>query len=287
MAEVGLTTSKLQWVVFSPSLYASHWRSKLYDLAAVANVSVWDDPKQESSACDFGIVLTDDLSRALSCADQPDCLTAVALPPVIDLQSCGDDAEVNACVEALSARINAIYAFPSHVDLDRAEVISIPGLPTFASEEILKKQVRPMKPREAALQQALGVFTQGECVWSPPLFTYDKRNDLSGPETGHLDVTGRPRFLVSGPYITMPVGTWRAQVSLSFDDDVSHRRFRIDWGGVETYASHEFCPGQSGRFDITLEHHWAESSPAELRIIVLEGVFHGHLLFEGAVISRL
>lgn len=282
-----MTASKLHWIVVSPSLAAPAWCAKFHEQAESANISVWDDHALHASTLEHGIVLTDDLTLAVSLGVQRDHLTVVALQPFIDLEGCATDAEVNARVEVVSRRIAAAYAVSDRIVDAPGHSVRVEGLAAFEAAEVRRLPHRVVTQREAALQKALCIFTQNECAWSQALFTYDQRNGLSGPQTGRLDVTGRPRFLVTGPYINMPAGTWQAKITLSFDHDVSNRRFRIDWGGIEAYASYEFCPGRSGKFDITLEHFWTEPGPAELRILVLEGVFHGDVIFGGAVVSRV
>lgn len=282
-----MTASKLHWIVLSPSLAAPAWGAKFHEQAESANISVWNGHALHAPPLDRGIVLTDDLTLAVSSGVQQDHLTVVALQPFIDLEGCATDTEVNARVEAVSRLIAAAYAFSDRIVDAPGHSVSVEALPAFEAADVRRLPHRVVTQREAALQQALCIFTQSECVWSQAVFTYDQRNGLSGPQTGRLDVTGRPRFLVTGPYINMPAGTWQAKISLSFSHDVSNRRFRIDWGGIETYASYEFCPGRSGEFSITLEHCWIESAPAELRILVLEGVFHGDIVFGGAVVSRV
>lgn len=137
------------------------------------------------------------------------------------------------------------------------------------------------------------VFNQGisllmsldKTTWSPELFSYDvKCVDLA--RSGQpFDITGKPRFLISGPYVTMPTGFWKAKITLGFDDGASRSRFRIDWGEVESYQSQEFHPGRPGFFEIVMSHQWVDAAPAEVRLVQLEGVFDGHVTFAGVEIT--
>lgn len=287
MVEIRLNAFQTHWIVLPPSLIADAWRATLRERAARAGFSVCDLQADQDVPDGHDIVLTDDLGGAVAAGVSQDSLTVIALPPFIDLEGCSTNGEVHARVDTVSRRIADAFSFPGHVVHDLGGEISVGRLPPFRGTEVRILQPRPITSREAALQQAVSVFTNGEGHWSPGLFTYDERNLEAGPQSGRLDVMGRPRFLVTGPYMSMPVGTWEAKVSLSFDHDVSSRRFRIDWGGIETFTSYEFCPGRSGVFDITLDFSWGVSSPAELRLLVLEGVFHGGVVFGGAVVRRV
>lgn len=140
-------------------------------------------------------------------------------------------------------------------------------------------------PRSQAFSEAISLY-QGrpEATWRPELFNYDVKSVDLAQSGQAFDITGKPRFLVSGPYITMPKGFWQATIKLGFDDGASRTRFRIDWGEVESYQSQEFCPGQPGFYEIIMSHNWPEPAPAEVRLVQLEGVFDGHVTFSGAEI---
>lgn len=140
----------------------------------------------------------------------------------------------------------------------------------------------------AALNQAVSILDPGvTCAeWLPPLFNYDSRLADDGV-AGDLDLTGRPRFLISGPYITLPPARWRAIYRLEFDGAGSRPRFRLDWGMQDNYGSQDFTPGRAGLFQITHEYVWPQSAPVELRVVLLEGVFHGRMRFHGARVTRV
>lgn len=124
-----------------------------------------------------------------------------------------------------------------------------------------------------------------QTTWSPEIFSYDvKCVDLA--RSGQpFDITGKPRFLISGPYVIMPAGIWKAKITLGFDDGASRSRFRIDWGEVESYQSQEIYPGRPGYFEIVMSHQWVDAAPAEVRLVQLEGVFDGHVTFGGVEIT--
>jgi len=286
VAEVCVTHSTPHWIVLPPSLLESAWRSALKQEAARTGVVVFEfgvDQAPNGS----GIVLIDDLDAAKSAGASDSNLTVIALPPFIDLDGCATASEIHARVEAVSRRIASAYAFLGHSVRDLTGKIGVPALPDFLGSSVGSPGPRKTTAQEASLRQAANVFMDGQALWSSGLFTYDDRNAATAPQSGRLDVTGRPRFLMGGPYISMPAGVWQAKVSLAFDHEVSNRRFRIDWGGVETFTTWEFSPGRGGVFDITLTFAWNEGGPAELRLLLLEGVFHGSVLFGGAVISRV
>lgn len=138
----------------------------------------------------------------------------------------------------------------------------------------------------AALAKALSLFSSGKAEWQACLFTLDaKHTTTSGAQ--RLDVTGRPRFLVFGPYFTLTPGRWRASFTLSFDAYAAQMKYWIDWGGVDDYTRTEVRPGRAGLYNISLDYLVSKPEPMELRIILTEGAFDGVLEFSGALIERV
>lgn len=274
------------WVVLSPSQTEPYLRAAIKDEAARIGAVVWD---RESGSVpeDADIVLTSDLAVAQAERPPQGELTVVALPPFIDLEACGDPGGIPSHVLDVSHRIEAVFAYPERLICGPNGNFGISALPEFSGLKNSVKFSRSLSIREAALQKAAEVFASGKAIWLPGLFSYDDRNAQAGPKFGQLDVTGRPRFLISGPYIVMPAGSWQAKITLTFDSDASIRRFRIDWGGVEDFATCEFSPGRSGVFEVTLTYAWDQPAPAEFRLLVLEGVFHGSVVFGSAEITRI
>ena len=146
----------------------------------------------------------------------------------------------------------------------------------------------PMTDYLAALTDAVQLLDPATPAarWRPALFNYDSRRAPDGA-VGELDLTGRPRFMITGPYITLPAGNWRAVYRLTFDEPGSRARFRLDWGSQTEYLSKEFTPGCAGIFEIIQDYVWNEAAPAELRVIALEGIFDGRMTFHGADVSRI
>lgn len=145
-----------------------------------------------------------------------------------------------------------------------------------------------LSPRLQAVTRAVALLDPSSptAFWAPELFNYDSRR-IPGGKPGELDLTGRPRFMITGPYITLPAGRWRATYRLTFDAKGSRVRFRTDWGGQTDFISEEFTPGRPGVFEIVQEYEWKEPAPCELRVVVLEGVFDGRMTFSGAEISLI
>lgn len=279
-----MSRPRTRWIVISPGRDHAAWCDAILAAAAQqGQQAVILSP--DAPTADGGIILCDDFDLARPSAAAED-IAVLPLEPFIDLTGCETDDEINVRVIDTSRKIitalNAEQAglrfaatIDGHARLHDLLVTAPKGGEVEGSA------------KEEALARACAVYRNDKAQWSSAVFNFDPRNKVSGPTAGELDVTGRPRFLVSGPYLIMPAGGWRATIRLSFDHYLSRAGFRVDWGGVETYASHEFHPQRSGVFEVTLDYHWEGPASAELRLLVLEGVFHGAVTFHGATIEKL
>jgi hypothetical protein len=148
--------------------------------------------------------------------------------------------------------------------------------------------VVPVRP---AVRTALALFADGppkpglETVWSERIFQYDERAARDWEAAGQLDITGRPRILVYGPYLALPAGVWRARVRFAVDEQACRREFRIDWGAPTDFKSTSVSPKEPGVYEIEMEHAWPDSAMAEIRLLIMEGAFDGRLDFLGATVS--
>jgi hypothetical protein len=115
----------------------------------------------------------------------------------------------------------------------------------------------------------------GRVVWMPDLFQTGDNQPLTGP----IELTGRTRFLVYGPYILLPPGRWRADVSLGF----------VELGDSMDFAIDVHAAGQLSATTVTATDHGvaqaslafvidpANDFPAEIRVVNLRAAFEGRL----------
>jgi hypothetical protein len=70
----------------------------------------------------------------------------------------------------------------------------------------------------------------GPITWERELFYMgkDPPDPLLAPASEPIDITGRPRFLVYGPYMTLPPGPWSANVTLGFSKEAAEMTYTID-----------------------------------------------------------
>lgn len=148
--------------------------------------------------------------------------------------------------------------------------------------------VEPVRP---AVRAALALFADGaprpgvEAAWSERIFQYDPKASRNWDAAGQLDITGRPRILIYGPYLALPSGRWRTSIRFAVDQQAAKRAFRIDWGTQTAFVSAHVTPLEAGVYEVDLEHDWPEAALAEIRVVLLEGAFDGRFEFLGASVK--
>lgn len=150
--------------------------------------------------------------------------------------------------------------------------------------------VVPVRP---AVRTALSLFADGppqpglETVWSERIFQYDERAAREWVAAGQLDITGRPRILVYGPYLALPSGVWRATIRFAVDDQAAKRELRVDWGTPADFQSTAVSPKTAGVYEVVMEQSWPDTAMAEIRVLMMEGAFDGRLDFLGATVTYI
>lgn len=287
------SSSHARWIVVPPFRHDAAWRAAVASAVAEAGLRLHDldaDPQHAPLGDPKAVILTADANQPLAAGIPPEALAGLIAGPGMRLD--GDEAPdaLPRHVAVYTELMGRIDLLPAHRlfrngDFASGAVEIFPGLrlhrPAIAPST-------PLSPRLQALTEAVALLDPAspKAVWAPDLFNYDSRI-VPGGTRGQLDLTGRPRFMITGPYITMPPGRWRATYRLTFDAKGSRPRFRVDWGGQTDFLSKEFVPGRPGVFEIVQDYVWTERSPSELRVVVMEGVFDGRMTFSAVEIERI
>lgn len=150
-------------------------------------------------------------------------------------------------------------------------------------------ELEPVKldsARRRLAQDVLGFleqrpFTAGAAMeWPRELFIYHSGSD-GNEAVGRIDVTGRPRRLVLGPYVWLPPGRWEAEVRFAVDKDTARHHFRVEWGDMTSYTVTPFEPQQPGRYSLSSTHQWKYPNFSELQVAISESSLGGDFFFEG------
>jgi hypothetical protein len=121
--------------------------------------------------------------------------------------------------------------------------------------------------------------------WDRRLFmTWD--GDLA-PCPAVIDVTGRERYLVFGPYRALEPGAWRAKVSLELCTETAQRPIAVQFGAEPDYTTVDLPRGVEGLHEVEIEHQMKSGDLAQIRVWLKRAAFHGELRFGGAEIYRI
>ena len=128
-------------------------------------------------------------------------------------------------------------------------------------------------------------MTENELHWAVDQFRYDRNEPESSAAPHEIDLTGRRRILIWGPYVELPKGRWRARTKLSFDRRATNYNFAVEFGAASAFERMNFRPDKEGLYEVEVEFDFTGELRAELRIIVDQGVIGGVIGFYGADVS--
>lgn len=122
----------------------------------------------------------------------------------------------------------------------------------------------------------LDVGTTAE--WPISAFRFPISTPAGLVDTGRaaIDLTGRARTIVYGPYIHLPPGLWEAEVRALIQPDGGSAHLRFEWGANPDYVGSSAHVTRNGVYSIKLQRFWPEIRPSELVITSIQPHFHGH-----------
>ncbi len=124
-------------------------------------------------------------------------------------------------------------------------------------------------------------------TWARELFLADDHR----PATHAVDITGRSRAVLHGPYISLPPGKWLAEMVLGFTQEAADMNFVVD---VKTtvvasvLGSTSIRPAQQGVFSVTLSFTIVEENDhvIEFRVINERAAFDGRVMLGHVTLTR-
>lgn len=275
--------SGYQWVIVPPAPNRPDWVSSLRQSAQSSGYVLHDwDSGQTIDTTARAIILTHSLDEARQ--HQPDHQRIAC---ILDADGALSGPLEQSARHHVLQDISRGFAAAATLPQDRlfgSDRIAAGALRLFA--DLTVEPPSSSAPVNGVLADAFLIYTRGEATWAGDLFTWNTPPTHAAGRSS-LDLTGRPRIVVYGPYMEMPAGRWKAVFTLSVDSYSCRYLFRADWGGVENYTSQEFRPGRPGVFRIEMVYDWAIQGACEFRLLVMEGVFHGQISMSDIAVSRV
>lgn len=99
-----------------------------------------------------------------------------------------------------------------------------------------------------------------------------------------IDLTGRGRILVYGPYQILPAGRWCIEAEFDLDPEGGEIFLRFEWGEALDFETFRAKCCRAGRYRVTLKNTWVKAAPAELRIWVDRATLFGSMQMLGATV---
>ncbi|PZO05390.1 MAG: hypothetical protein DCF28_03875 [Alphaproteobacteria bacterium] len=121
--------------------------------------------------------------------------------------------------------------------------------------------------------------------WCPTIFSYPAGPNMEGG-TPDIDLTGRARLLLFGPYICLPKGLWSIDIDASIDTQTSTIALMFEWGAGDRFVSHRTSVSTAGQYRITLNRRWDVLEQAQVRIWLTLPLFQGRLTLNRCRVTR-
>lgn len=289
-------THRLVSLIVMPSGHEDGWRAALRRAATLADWDYLDYWGVNDRPVDLGrhtLIFTGD-EATLAGLVPTDVVVLTASPEDVLARSkflYGED-DVIALGHAASRLGAASFLVDQgavlHHVLDKT--IEVPGLGTIARDDSQDRQVMPEAQPDAV--STLQIFNQipppvgVSAFWPASIFRrFDDETAGAAAET--IDLTGRGRILIHGPYLAIPAGRWRVTFNFEFEIPVGSVPFRFEWGEIADVVAHDVRVRESGRYSISLERDWVEAGRAEVRIWLYHAVFQGDFRLIGCMVERV
>lgn len=285
------------WIVLTPSVDHEAWLKALSKTAANAGrdlVSVSMPPEPRPPKAKPVLYVTDDAawvadvdpSSVVAIIPQPETAAEMtaALYDMYLPHSMFHASILLAKATNLDPRTRVLTAHQLARNPERIELF--PGI-------VVEPPIAERGSPRPAVATALGMYRLGrpqprtKVTWSEKLFTYDAKSCIEGAPLGVLDVTGRPRTLLYGPYLALPAGHWKATMRFGIDADAASHELRFDWGHATDFVSQNVTPDAPGIYEIEIDHAVDALGLWQFRILLMEGAFEGRLTFQGGSVERL
>jgi len=180
-------------------------------------------------------------------------------------------------------------------EVEIGEIIRVPGAEGSWSErpEIAfwwnKLDRNRRETAEGALGPYISYFKDGDLLplrWASELFFLGDRP--AERATDIIDITGRSRCLLHGPYIMLPAGFWGLSFRAFFSREAAEHDFSLEVLAGKQLASRSIRPRAEGIFevDLTFVVDGLSDHPIDIRLSMERSAFDGALRLAEVVVNR-
>ncbi len=279
-------------VFILPSPRREGWIAAIASRATAMGWRVLTEPEVEAAPDDTDqLLLTGDIHalstfgalRIVVITDSPDA----TLHPVIEAAAQGLRAnEARAGASAPWAMAAVLAEGGAEVVDGRADSVILPSFGEIAAPARIADPDPGSERGVLAVFDTLPIPVGATAAWTTDHFDYPHKREFFGGEP-QVDLTGRPRGLVYGPFVHLPPGTWQVEIDVSVDPEGGRSPLRLEWGGGDTFVGHSVAVTVPGRYSLVLTSRWAETLTVQMRIWLTEGIFQGRFAFHGCRVTRV
>lgn len=276
-------------ILFTPSIREGPWAAVIREAAEAKGLSVafWGEGEAD-------VLIAHHLSIEQVVQIEPREWVIMADTPAAALVSYGDAyKEYPAAGQALAA---ASHRFASAAWLAErgapvlgqpAMSVSLPklGLVSQRPIEIPPNEAGPLEPA-LSMYEGLPVRVGARSVLPSECFAFPTAGQADGGPS-RIDLTGRDRLLLDGPYTLLPPGLWRATLKMAIDPQGRDIPLAIDWGEAHDMVTVEETVEKDGFYSVSLDRLFESAGTAVLRISLTQPLFQGVLEVIECAIERL
>jgi len=145
----------------------------------------------------------------------------------------------------------------------------------------------------ALVSGALGAYVDyfvgkdfGTITWERELFFV--ADEPAGRADRPIDITGRARCLLYGPYIMLPPGSWSASVGLGFSKGAAELGYVVEIVAGTQLSRANLGPKNEGGFEVNLTFYIEQlmDHPIEVRLFNERAAFDGRLALSDVSLTR-
>ncbi len=223
---------------------------------------------------------------AKSCAA---VMSATSMPGALVLRASADDARPVATADAIVRHFGFAVS-----DSDLANILADlddrwPGRPQETvwwdslndSERVLAT---------GALEPYVGCLAGGDLLpitWGRELFfiNEEQHEEPRQPASRAADITGRPRYIVHGPYITLPAGSWSATVALGFSEGAAELSYIVDVHAQAQLSHVRIEPAKQRFVEANLNFSITEPHMITIGVYIERAAFDGRLALGHVIVT--
>jgi len=252
------------------------WVEAIASAAELAGVRFSQHPSDDDGG-NF-VLLTDDVSVAQT---SPLTDRAVLVSPPEDIDRSRPPSLGYVKLEVMQASARRAWAIAmlhnGAVSLDAtAESVVLPGLGVVTPAARDTTGLAMQSGHPLAIYRTLPPQVGAEAVWPAERLSFPIGAEFDGGPS-KIDLTGRPRIIVHGPYVELTPGIWRSELDIDIDPEGGVARLKFEWGVNLDVTGQVFEVSEPGRYRVQLDRLWEMQGPVQYRIWVSQAVFKGRV----------